>query len=320
MKILYAAANREGSYLQLHRFLKSMQHTSHNIKVAAYGIQGSDWNLTALLNMLKPEHISFNNDNLRIYYEQVQNFKPDLIISDLEPFTSYIGLLMNCRVWQVSPELLYYATPLAEKNKLGIYKSYGYIFNQNTRMQHQIQNFILNSERNLIYSHLGDADLISNIMSGFEWARPLFVTNKISKACHHQLVAAIVKNDKSLIDFIKHYQDSVIFTTFLKESYKDIKLKDVMNLTEYGCNVRNSSLFVCAGHADFLADAYYNEKYALILPHFKESECIVNSLYTKQYNLGTIIYNKQAQDFQLPTITMKLNTNIKSLPEMIEEI
>lgn len=297
-----------------------MSSRSHIIKVAAYNDPGSDWNLTALLNMLKPDHISFNNDNLRLYYEQVMHFKPDLIISDLEPFTSYVAQVSNLRIWQVSPELLYYGTPQAEKSKLSIYKSYSYIFSQNIRQQQQTWNFLHSADRRLIYSHLGDSDLMSSIRPEFEWVRPLYVTGKSSKACQHQIVAAMMRNDKPVIDFIKHYEDGVVFTTFLDERHEGVILKDVRQLHEYGCNVRNSDLFVCTGHADFLADAYYNDKHALILPKFKESECIVNSIYAEHYGLGTILYDKKAQSFNVSGPRPKLQDNIKSLPEMIEEI
>lgn len=324
MKILYAAANREGSLLQLFRFLLAIKDKLHTIKVAAYKKSTPnvpiDWNLDALQNIFEPDHISFNNDNLRLYLSQVEYFNPDLIISDLEPFTSYVALLLNKKLWHVSPSLLYYATPHAEKIQLSIYKSYGYLFNKNIKMQQQIKNHIFNADKNFIYSHLGDTNLIPNIPTNFEWIRPFYTTGKDSKACQHNLVAGVIKNDKSTINFIKHYEDAVIFTPFLDETYRDVVLKDVYNLTEFGCNIKNCNLFVSVGHADFLADAYYNRKYVFILPNFKEPECIINALYAERFNLGKILYNRKALDFQPPKQTVNLNPNIKSLLEKIEEI
>ena len=89
MKILYAASNSYGARLQLSRWLQAMQGSGHQIKIAAYKKSSPkrvniDWTLNALLNIYQPDLLSTNNDNLSIYYEQVKDYAPDLVISDLE--------------------------------------------------------------------------------------------------------------------------------------------------------------------------------------------------------------------------------------------
>src|SRR5208283_2605196 len=87
MKILYAAGNNTNASLQLARFMQAMP--GHHIKVAAYQKSSPkgmnvDWTLDCLLNIFTGQIAE--NDNLKIYYDQIQYFAPDLIISDLEYF------------------------------------------------------------------------------------------------------------------------------------------------------------------------------------------------------------------------------------------
>lgn len=323
MKILYAAANREGSQIQLSRFLSSIQDKSWIVKVAAYSkssppFQSIDWNLDSMLSIFDPYVISFNNDNLSIYYDQVKHFNPDLIISDLEPFTSYVANLAGIRIWQVSPSLLYYATSHIDKIRLGIYKSYRYIFAKSMLEQQRIKNFIFNSDRNLIYSHFGDVGL--EIPAEFEWVRPEHSKGKVSKACEHNLVAGLIHNDKSVLNFIRRYDDAVVFSNFTDESYSDLKLKSIQDQQEYACNVKNCSRLVSMGHADLLADAYYNEKFVSILPNFAEPECIINSLYSERFGTGSICYDRKALDQPPQFLKINYNKSITSLVEKVAEI
>src|SRR5258706_5453728 len=98
MKILYAANNNINSLIQLSRFLRVISK-QHHIKISAYKKSSPpsiniDWTLDALLNIFNPR-LSLNNDNLCIYYDQVKKFKPDLVISDFEYFTSSVAADLN---------------------------------------------------------------------------------------------------------------------------------------------------------------------------------------------------------------------------------
>src|SRR5271166_1958276 len=131
MKILYAAQNNQNARIQLSRFLEAMQGSNHQIKVAAYKRSSPknvsiDWTLDALLNFCQPEVLSLNNDNLVIYFEQVKSYSPDLIISDLEYFTSFVANEMNVPLWQCSSSLINFAITKRDKYDLGLSKYYGY--------------------------------------------------------------------------------------------------------------------------------------------------------------------------------------------------
>ena len=75
LKILYAASNNENARIQLARFIKAMVGKPFIIKVAAYKKSSPkgmsiDWTLDCLLNIFNPEHLTFDNDNLKTYFNQ----------------------------------------------------------------------------------------------------------------------------------------------------------------------------------------------------------------------------------------------------------
>ena len=189
MKLLYAVGNRKGGHIQLARLLSTIPSAfEENIQIKISGFNKScpklhlDWTLDALQNMFNVEHVSFDNDNLRTYYHQVKDYKPDLIISDLELYTSYIGNQLNIPVWQVSSSLLYYGMEQQEKIKTNIYRHYSYLFNRQNVNDDILQNILINSDRKFIYSHFGDTSAIK-LTKGYEWIRPYHISGQESVPC-----------------------------------------------------------------------------------------------------------------------------------------
>jgi hypothetical protein len=135
MKILYAASENENAKIQLSRFLKAIEGKPHTIKVAAYKKSSPkvniDWTLDCLKNIFKPDLVSLDNDNLSIYFEQVKYYKPDLIISDLEPYTSHVANLLGITLWQCSSSMVNFALTNDYKYNLGVFKRYSYLFSKN---------------------------------------------------------------------------------------------------------------------------------------------------------------------------------------------
>src|SRR5579859_1758606 len=327
MKILYAAQNNLSAKIQLSRFLEKMKDSSHTIKIAAYKNSSPknvpiNWTLNYLSNDDLPRLSSKVTSNLKIYYDQVKYYKPDLIISDMEVFTNHVGNLLNITTWQCSSALLNFG--LERNYNLGFYKKFFFLSKKNE--DHYIQrqtNFIVNSNKNFIYSHFGDMKLPPDIKKNFEWIRPYHSIGKISKLCHHNLVAGLVKNNKKIITLLRHYNDSVAFTDFLHEKYTNLILKDINNQAEFFCNLKNSNLFICEGQTSFLADAYYNNKHAIIFSDFQDTESAFNGLVSKKYSTGTIVYNiTDSLDFLngKDIIDNPYNNKVPYLHQKIEEI
>lgn len=328
LKILYAASNNENASIQLSRFLKAIVDKPIIVKVAAFkksspkGIN-IDWTLDCLLNIFNPEHISLDNDNLLTYLDQVKYFSPDLIISDLEYFTSFIANELNITLWQCSSSLINFALTNKYKYDLGIFSKYAYIFNKNPVFIQRIVNIIDNSNCNFVYSHFGDIapDETCQIKPNFEWIRPYHQIGKTSIPCQHNLVAGLHHNNKKIIDVLKKYPDSVAFTRFPNETYNNLLLKDIENQQEYYCNLKNSKLFVSEGQTSFLADAFYNEKYSIVIPNLNDPESIINSTISEKLKLSTSIYHYDNLDsYANLAVPTGDNRQIKFLHEKIGDI
>lgn len=326
MKILYAASNNQNAKIQLSRFMKAIQGKPYNVKVAAYKSSSPniniDWTLDCLLNIYKPEHISLDNDNFQTYYEQVKYFNPDLIISDLEYFTSHIANVLNITLFQCSSSIINFGLNPTYKYNLGVFKKYAYTFNKNPIQTQRFINILENSNCNFVYSHFGDMDSPPLLKENFEWIRPYHSIGNNYVPCQHNIVAASLDNNKKIVALLKEHQDSVYFSEFCDELYNEISLKDIRNQDEFYCNLRNSNLFVCEGQTSFLADAFYNSKYSIVLPDLEDPECVLNSTISERLNLSTSIYDKNVDlySYMSAQIPIHLNDKVKFLHERIEEL
>ena len=326
MKILYAAPNNSNAKIQLARFLDAMQGSDHQIKLAAYKRSmpkdtNIDWCLDALLNFCQPETTSLNNDNLVIYFDQIKSYAPDLIISDLEYFTSFIANELNVPLWQCSSSLINFAMTRREKYDLGLSKYYLYAANMTYEQTQRIVHLIDNSDRNFVYSHFGDAENPPTLQNGFEWIRPYHQIHKEYEPCQHYAAAALTNSDKNIIGVLKKYADSVVFTDCCAEKYQNVLMKDIAIQDEYYCNLKNSPIFICQGQTSFLADAFYNGKFSIIYPDYNDAEAVINSQLTKKFGLGRITtYTEDINLFSDYKVNPTYNENIKQLHEKIEEL
>jgi uncharacterized protein (TIGR00661 family) len=326
MKILYAASNNLNARIQLSRFMKAMEGSNHQIKVAAY-IRSSpkdiniDWTLDACCNIYRPDLISLHSDNLSIYADQIKSFNPDLVISDLEYFTSYIVNDLNITLWQCSSSMINYALSRNEKYNLGLFKYYAHSLNRDTLNSQRTINIIDNSNYNFVYSHYGDMESPPELQTGFEWIRPYHQVAKSYVPCQHNITAVLTIPDKPLINVLKKHSDSVVFVEGVHERYRDVQIKDIRITDEYYCNLKNSPLFVCQGQTSFLADAFYNGKYSLIFPDYEDAESITNSQVSQKMGTGQIVsYTDDFTTFVPRDLTPMCSDSIKYLHERIEEL
>ena len=300
-----------------------MKNTPHQIKIAAYKNSSPknvsiDWTLDALLNIYKPELLSLNNDNLAIYFEQIKSFAPDLVITDLEYFTSYLASQMNIPIWQCSSSLIQYALAPEEKYDLGLFKYYAHSLNRDTDRTQRTINIIDNSNSNFVYSHYGDTAQPPTLRNGFQWIRPYHQVYRVSAVCEHLVVAGLSKNNKKLLDILGKYPDSVVFMDSDAEKYQNLRVKDIGIEDEYYCNLRNCLHFVCQGQASFLADAFYNAHFSIIYPDYEDTESIINSHLSKKLGLGDVVYQGLGRTFEMSLPVY--DHSIKYLDEKIKEL
>lgn len=304
MKILYAAGTRKHACVQMERIIKHLSPT-FEIKIAAFLgplISFANWNLNALRNFLDPDTIPFKGENYEIYADQVKSFAPDLILSDLESYTSVIGIDLGIPVWQINPVLTYYGLSISDKIKLKI-KNYNKIFTQISGSLPEEENRILShiikkSERKLAYSHFGDLGF--KLISGYDWIRPFHVLGKESKMCQHEAVSICPYEDKNLIKICNKFKDPVIFGFN----------KDINNQIEYACNLKNAERFYTNGISDYCADAYYNGKYNFIVSNLGQDESSLNMIMSTKTKIGIPI---DTEIKETKTVIPNFNQNIKDL-------
>lgn len=326
IKILYAASDNENSRIQLARFLKAIKDKPYIVKVAAYkksspkGIS-IDWTLDCLRNIFKPDLLSLDNDNFFTYLEQIKYYNPDLIISDLEYFTSFIANNLNIKLWQCSSSLINLAVTIESRHNVGFSKQYSYLIRKETRPQ-RIVNILDNSERNFVYSHFGDLIVGPQLKEGYEWIRPYHEVSQYYAPCAHNIVAGLHKNNKKIFHLLERYPDSVAFSDFSEENYSNLLLKDINNSEEYICNLGNSKLFVCEGQTSFLADAYYNNKYSVVIVDFNDTECVMNSSFSEKFKLSRTVYNIEDDLLSNSNNSVKSNYNnkVQYLHDKLEEL
>jgi hypothetical protein len=171
IKILYTASDNFNSIVQMERFLH-LNKDKYDIKVAAYHKDNTNWSTSAL------QYLFDHNDNRKVidnpavnsYANQIDKFQPDLIISDMEFVSSYVGFTYNIPVWQYSPYLITHAVK-TRRNILS--NSSQFICKENlTTIKNQARLLILNSKLSLVNTHLADSGYTPPLYDKCEWCRP----------------------------------------------------------------------------------------------------------------------------------------------------
>ena len=326
LRILYAASNNQNAKIQLSRFQQALIGSPHIVKIAAYKQSSPntniDWTLDCLLNVFNPNHISLENDNFDNYFQQIKYYNPDLIISDLEYFTSYIANVLDITLWQCSSSVINFALTTDYKYDLGVFKRYAYIFNRNPVYIQRLVNILDNSNCNYVYSHLGDTLTPPILKPEYQWIRPYTSIGKKSIPCQHQIVSGTLNSNKKIISLLRKYTDCVSFMELPQEKYDNPHIKNLNNQEEYICNLFNSQLFVCEGQTSFLADAFYNQKYSIVLTNIEDTECLINSTVSEKLGLSTSLYHvsDDVQCYMNLPVTPNKNSHIKMLHEKLEDL
>ena len=313
MKILYAAGNNSNAAIQLFRFIQAIECLSVQLKIAAFKKSSPsnlniDWTLDCLLNVFNPSFFTLESDNLSIYFEQIKYF------------TSYIGDLLNIPVWQCSSSLINYGLHRQQKYNLGVFKYYAHSLYADERLTERLYNILDRSDINFVYSHFGDLLEPPILLEKFQWIRPYHQVGKVSIPCRHHLVAGIFNHDIEILKILSKHPDSVAFIPYGNEDYQNILTKDLQHEEEYYCNIQNSSFFLSRGQTSFLADAFYNNKYSLIIPEPKEAETLLNSCISNSFNLSSNITSTENINIHLSKTVQPFYNDVKYLHQIIMEI
>lgn len=320
LKILYALSDNSESVEICRRFLEATSEKNYIIKIAAYYNHSMpffvDWNLEACDKFYGRRSLSFDNENLRIYFNQVKNFNPDLIICDLEKYTTYIASVFDFKIWQVSSIFQHRAL----KNKLPIRKYYTDSFNRIFSLENRsITNAIIRSnDTNFAYTYLGDYSGDINLDPSYNLIRPYFYLGQKSTPCKHNSVLT-TENIKA-INFAKNYSDAVVFSKF-NEDYNNLIVKNYYNSSDYSCNVYNANYTIGDGDINFLADSFYNRKFSFLFPNFNNLNNIINSFSAQYFNLGKVLFKSNKINIEniIKNFNLKINDRYCFLHEKIDK-
>lgn len=309
-KILYAISDSPESVETCRRFLEACLHKNYKIKIAAYYNVNMpffiDWNL----NSLKPifGHKTFDNDNLRIYYDQIKAYSPDLIITDIEEYTSYIATQMNIPIWNVS-SLFSYLMINKTRNNLNKISNYYKSIIDNHIINNKITLFKSNSDKNIAYTYLCDYSGNYTLKEEYDIVRPYHYTGSYNRACEYNITSAAEK--MQAINFIKNYNDCVLFMKNDEDRYSGLFIKNYYTSSDYACNIHNSKYIVSDADINYIADAFYNNKYSFIFTNHKSINSIINGQLAQYLDMATCLYNDKKIDMQNFTLKVKPSINNK---------
>lgn len=179
MKILYSANNYSGANIFLSEFLKKV--LNHDVKILAYYknhefLHHIDWVTNALISKDKTKQFQIKNifdtnnclpvldtNNALILYNEVSDWQPDLIISDVEPIAACLAKSLNIELWYCSPLLL--LTGIEWKtNRLSLLRNRWLSIRS-----------LPKANRYLISSPFCDIVNSPFLIDGFEWIKPYAV-------------------------------------------------------------------------------------------------------------------------------------------------
>jgi len=316
VKILYAAGNNFHGKIQLERFLRNVP-ADCQLKVSAYKKSmpetGADWVLDPLLFPKKGGEYRFQeNRYLEIYMDQVKSFDPDLIISDFEIYTSYTASVLCKKFWHVSNRLFNFAIDNLFKKHINIFTYYKDLY-ENHVVYSVINNLIETADRNYVYSHFCDIDERLPLKPNFYWMRPYYQSGKKSEAARHDYVVM----DSGTFDPFQYLSDKAGDKIVFSENkiiYNGFVSKKLRDLDEYSCNLASCDYYVCDGTASFIADAFYNERKAIIVQNYSSIEGLFNYMIHHQ------VYRYLVEDDVILPSIITIDKEVKFLHERIQEL
>ena len=298
MKIIYSCSNRIGAGVQLTRFLRQIEGSGHEVRIAGFmrpteSITHIDWTLDAFRHRYSSKNkqeliklfgyhglpdVGFNE--LSILLEEISDFCPDLVICDAEPIVANIAKVLGFRLWYCSPLHLldgvkWEQGQIKYRAKLEKYK--------------KLLAKLPKAEKTFVYSPFGCLERAPKLKAGYKWMKPYHVSSDGPKSGG---VAIIKDGDRiSILSKILNCIPPFDLTLFSRHEYNLSHLTSVSMLSEdnrdiYRDKVSRSSWVFTTGETNFVADAIYNGAKVCIAPDLNDPETLLNAIMVRNYGLG----------------------------------
>ena len=282
MKILYAANDNLESCLQLNRFLINFPWDQHTLKVAGYSgydyLIDIDFNLNFVKSFYSKVSVTLNTDNYNIFCSQLDRFEPDLIISDLDKFSSNYAILNNVKLWQYSSNLLQYCLPHYWHLKLRIANRYNY---------EQMYSYIINNSDKILLPTLYDQFGLT-LDNKVTLVNPLSFKGSEDKEIYNNCIS-LLENKRKYLKLAD--SKSVVFTTNTFEFFNNFKLKHLYSDINYYNNIHNSKAYVCDLYDDLIFDGLLNNKTINTFMNSYDHNCHIHYQILKKMGLVNLLDN-----------------------------
>ncbi len=319
MKILYAAGRYSSSAIQLQRIQETLKN--YEVKTAGFSFMGLPVNFTLdpLLSLYWKNSVLRNN-MFAIYRDEVKRFNPDLIISDLEMYTSSIAKLLQKPLWHYSSALLRQCVKFSDVNESGIASHYRSYLKRYENVVEVEDALVKMTNMNLIPSHFGDAGIALKPRKGFYWSRPYHKLANDLPTKKFTYVGATEKSNKPMVHFLKQ-QENVLLLSPTEEKYP-LTIKAPSELD--GNYIKDSNVFVCDGNPYHAADGFYNGKYTIFYVNLKHSdkEELFTAALSRKHFLGSVYHRPEKIEpdihWNKKAFSTSLNPTISYLHEEVE--
>jgi len=315
MRILYAAGNRIGANSQLCRFVDAAA-PQHEIKKAAYlqasgSIPHIDWTLDALhhniitnkcskelLNLFGHSGVPMVNIySVTTFFKEVEEFEPEVVISDGEPIAAHIAKSLNIKLWYCSPIHLLDGVRW-DKGQL----------RYTTFLNKMRQNLIRFPEpdRAFVYSPFGDIKFRPFLNSGFEWITPYYLKSELG---NNNCLAVINDYNRfsELSKILNGAANDITLYSPYKEEFSNMKTGLIGDLKKHLEKNSYQSIFT-TGETSYIADAFYSGCNICVSPTLGDVETLLNAILVKEYKLGTDIHQVEfMESYALDEVEKALN-------------
>jgi len=305
MKILYSAGNRVGANSQLCRFLTNLS-PEHTVRVAAYvksshSLPHIDWTLDALHHNVIPKSQAFelkglfghagvplvNLDNVTIFLVEIADFKPDIVICDMEPIAAHIAQAIEAELWYCSPIHLLDGVEW-DRGQLRYLSKLDQTRDHLAKLPEPTKRFV--------YSPFGDVAFRPILKEGYEWVPPYHVTAEGS----HDHDCLCVINDfnrfGALTKIINSSDKDIALISPYDETFSNIKHYGIENSEEYKKLLGGCSKIINTGETSYVADAIYNNKIIHVAPTLNDPETLLNAILVQEYGVGSDLSQIELMD------------------------
>jgi len=284
MKIIYAAGNRIGSDSQLNRILKHL--TAHDVKVAAYmkssqSIKHIDWLLDSLYQNVSStkeiqKHIGnnfplqINFELLKFFQNDIEQFEPDLIISDAEVVSALLARKLKIKLW--------YCSPLHLLDGIE-WKKFDLKYTDTLYKTRKFLRYFPDADRKFIYSPFGNLNNRPQIKNGFEWITPYYLNQISNNEFDFKKLFVCSDNDRAsdISNIIKFSRYKVGLTSLFESDNIGNQYQKLLN---------NSNTIISSGETNCISDALFNYKSLTIAPSLKDAEALINAVLVSNFKLG----------------------------------